>query len=202
VRSPARRSGRRPGDSGTREQILAAARDLFGATGYGATTIRAVARRAGVDPALVHHYFGTKSGLFTAALELPADPSELMPGLVAQGLDGLGERVVRTFLGIWDGTPGQGPLLALLRSAVASEAAAALLRDVLGQVFLRPLTAAASPDRPALRASLVASQLVGLAVGRYVVRIDPLASAGPDELAPALGATVDRYLLGPLDRPA
>ncbi|MBA3523805.1 MAG: TetR/AcrR family transcriptional regulator [Geodermatophilaceae bacterium] len=196
--SATRRSGRRPGESGTREAILAAARRSFGSAGFVGTTIRGVARTAGVDPALVHHYFGTKDGLFSAALELPFDPTELVPRLLGDGPDGLGERVVRTFLGVWDSTPGQGRMLALLRSAVTDERAAGSLRDFLVTAVMGPMAAAASPDRAELRATLVASQMVGLAMARYVLRFEPLASAGPDQLAPALGATIDAYLTGPL----
>lgn len=193
------RSGRRPGDSGTREAILAAARESFGSAGYGGTTIRGVARTAGVDPALVHHFFGNKAGLFGAAMELPFDPAVFVSGLLADGIEGLGERLVRAFLTIWDGTPGQGPMLALLRSAVADEHAAESLRAFLTRVLLTPLAQAAGDDRPELRANLVASQMVGLAVARYVVRLEPLASVGRDQLAMSLGTTVDRYLTEPLD---
>ena len=198
----ARRTGRRPGDSGAREAILREARQSFGSAGFSGTTIRGVARAAGVDPALVHHYFGTKDELFAASLELPFDPTVVVPALLAAGMDGLGERVVRTFLGVWDATPGQGPLLALLRSAVADERAAQSLRDFITRVVLGPLARAAGPERAELRASLAASQVLGLAVARYVVRLEPLASATPDELAPMIGATLDRYLAAlPSDRP-
>lgn len=203
--STARRSGRRPGDSGTRGAILAAARHSFGTAGFRATTIRGVAATAGVDPALVHHYFGSKQGLFGAAQELPFDPAVLVPHLLADGPAGLGERVVRTFLGVWDATPGQGPLLALLRSAVADEQAAASLRDFLSGAVTEPLARAVAPDQVRLRAALVAAQMIGLAMARYVVRLEPVSCAGPDELAPALGQALDRYLTGPLrstDRPA
>ena len=192
------RTGRRPGDSGTREAILEAARHSFGTSGYTGTTIRGIARAAGVDPALVHRFYGSKESLFAAALELPADPSVLLPALVAEGTDGLGERVVRTFLTIWDATPGQGPMLALLRSAVSDEAAAALLRDFLTSVAMGPLASAAGGDEPELRAALVGSQLLGLAVARYVLRLQPLASGAVEELAPILGPTLDRYLTGTL----
>ena len=193
------RSGRRPGQSGTREAILAAARESFGSAGYGGTTIRGVARTAGVDPSLVHHFFGTKDGLFGTAMELPFDPAVVVASLLEGGTDGLGERIVRTFLAVWDGTPGQGPMLALLRSAVTDEKAAESLRTFLSRVLLTPLAQAAGAERPELRAALVGSQMVGLAVARYVVRLDPVASAGPDDLAPAIGPTLDRYLTGPLD---
>ena len=193
-----RRTGRRPGDSGTREAILDAARHSFGTAGFAGTTIRGVARAAAVDPALVHHFFGTKDELFAAALELPIDPAVLVPQLIEQGVDGLGERVVRTFLGVWDATPGQGPMLALLRSAVGDERAAASLRDFLTRVVLTPLAAASgAPDAP-LRAGLAASQMVGLAVARYVLRLEPVASATAEELGPAIGPTLQRYLTGDL----
>jgi AcrR family transcriptional regulator len=192
--SPSRRTGRRPGDSGAREAILSAARHSFGTAGFSGTTIRGVARAAGVDAALVHHYFGTKDELFAAALELPFDPTVVVPQLLAGGLDGLGERLARTFLEIWDATPGQGPMLALLRSAVSDERAASSLRDFLTLVVLGPLAAASPAEDAPLRASLAASQMVGVAVARYVVRLEPLASAPPHVLAPLVGATLDRYL--------
>lgn len=196
------RTGRRPGDSGTREAILQAARESFGASGYAGTTIRGVARTTGVDPALVHRFYGTKESLFAATLDLPADPSVILPALLGDGLDGLGERVVRTFLTLWDATPGQGPMLALLRSAVTDENAAGLLRDFLTRVAMGPLAKAAGGESPDLRASLVASQMVGLAVSRYVLHLEPLASQPVDVLAPALGPTLDRYLTGPLSAAA
>ena len=192
------RTGRRPGDSGTREAILAAARSSFGAHGFAGATIRGIARDAGVDPALVHRFYGSKASLFAATVELPADPAVLLPMLLADGPDGLGGRVVTTFLTLWDNTPGQGPMLALLRSAAADEVAARTLRDFLTRVALGPLAKAAGGDRPELRASLVASQVMGLAMARYVVRIEPLASTPVDVLAQAIGPTLDRYLTGPL----
>lgn len=195
---PQRRSGRRPGDSGTRQAILDAARHSFGELGFARTTIRGVARAAGVDPALVHHYFGSKEGLFASALELPVDPAAMVPMILAEGLDGVGERIVRTFLAIWDATPGQGPMLALLRSAVSDERAAASLRDFLTRVVLRPLAEAAGGEDARLRAALVASHMLGVAVTRYVVRLEPVASAPPDELARTIGPSLQRYLTGPL----
>ena len=190
------RTGRRPGDSGTREAILTAARSSFGSAGYRATTIRGVARAAGVDPALVHHYFGTKDQLFAAAMQLPVDPVQLLPRLLSGGVDGLGERLVRNFLGVWDATPGQGPLLALLRSALGHEEAAAMLRDFLTSAILTPLARAAGGSSAELRAALAASQMVGLAVTRYVLRLEPLASAHVDTVAGAAGPTLQRYLTG------
>jgi len=190
--------GRRPGQSGTRDAILAAARLAFATRGYGATSVRAVARAAGVDPSLVLHFFGSKDGLFEAALELPLDPAAIVAGLLAGDLDTLGEQVVRTFLGVWDATPGQGPMLAMLRSAVSHEDSAAMLRELLLRVILRPVAHGAGGDRPDLRASLLASQVVGLALTRYVLKLEPVASASADDLAPLLGPTLQRYLTGAL----
>lgn len=190
--------GRRPGESGTREAILTAARLAFGTQGYGATSARAVARAAGVDPSLVLHYFGSKDGLFEAALQLPLDPAAIVAGLLGGDLDTLGERVVRTFLGVWDGTPGQGPMLAMLRSAVSHEDSAAMLRELLLRVILRPVAHGAGGDRPELRASLLASQIVGLALTRYVLDLEPVASASADDLVPLFGPTLQRYLTGAL----
>jgi AcrR family transcriptional regulator len=190
--------GRRPGDSGTREAILAAAKEAFGSQGYGATSVRAVARAAGVDPSLVLHFFGSKDGLFEAALALPVDPAVLVAAVLEGDRDGLGERVVRAFLGVWDGTPGQGPMLAMLRSAVSHEDSAAMLRELLLRVILRPVAQGAGAPDPDLRAALLASQVVGLAVTRYVLRLEPVASASADQLAGLVGPTLQRYLTADL----
>jgi AcrR family transcriptional regulator len=192
------RGGRRPGESGTRDAILAAAKEAFGTRGYGATSVRAVARAARVDPSLVLHFFGTKDGLFEAALELPLDPAVVVAGMLAGDRDTLGERVVRTFLGVWDTTPGQGPMLAMLRSAVSHEDSATMLRNLLARVILRPLAVGAGGSDPDLRAALLASQVAGLALTRYVLKLEPLASASADELVPLVGPTLQRYLTGDL----
>ena len=144
------------------------------------------------------HFFGSKDGLFEAALQLPLDPAVVVTGLLAGDLGTLGERVVRTFVAVWDATPGQGPMLAMLRSAVSHEDSASMLRDLLLRVILRPVADGAGGDRPAMRASLLASQIVGLALTRYVLRLEPIASASADELAPMIGPTLQRYLTGPL----
>ncbi len=190
--------GRRPGDSGTRAAILDAAKEAFGASGYAATSVRGVARTAGVDPSLVLHFFGSKDSLFEAALELPMDPAVLVQALLASPHDALGETIVRTFLGVWDATPGQGPMLAMLRGAVSHEDSADKLRELLLRLILRPLAIGAAAGDPDQRAALLASQVLGLALVRYVLRVEPVASAPADELAPLLGPTLQRYLTGPL----
>ncbi len=190
------RTGRRPGTGTTRERILAAARSDFGKGGYEGTTIRGIAAQAKVDPALVMHYFDSKDGVFRAALQFPVDPADFIPKLLAPGLEGLGERLVRFFVETWDSPVGT-PLLAVIRSAVGNEDAAALLRQFVTREVLGRLARALELDKPQLRAALVASQLVGLAMLRYVVRVEPLASASAAELVAWLGPTLQRYLTDP-----
>lgn len=195
----ARRTGRRPGNPDTREAILAAARAAFAERGFDAASIRAIATAAGVDPALVHHYFGTKEELFRSTMNVPIDPAELLPRVLAGGPDGVGQRLVRTFLGVWD-SPAGGAAVALLRSAVNNEWTARMLREFLvTQVLRRVLDHLdIDPAELPLRGSLVATQMLGLAMTRYVVRLEPVASADPEALAAAIGPTVQRYLTGDL----
>lgn len=145
----------------------------------------------------MHHYFGTKDALFLAAVEAPADPADLLSEVVAGGPDGLGERLLRTFLRVWDG-PIQAAGLALVRSAVANEWTARLLREFLVTRVIRRVvgTLDLPDDERAARGSLVAAQLVGLVMARYVLRIEPLASAPPEALVETLAPTLQRYLTG------
>jgi AcrR family transcriptional regulator len=191
------RTGRRPGAGGTGEKILAAARAHFATVGYKAGTVRGIAADAAVDPALVLHYFGSKEGVFRAAVDFPVDPADFIPRLLAPGLDGLGERLVRFFLETWDSPAGR-PLLALIRSVVASEDAAALLREFVTREVLGRLARALEVDQPQLRATLAASTLIGMAMLRYVVKLEPLASASPEVVAGWLGPAVQRYLTDPV----
>jgi len=190
------RTGRRPGTGGTRERILAAARSDFSRAGYEGVTIRGIAAEARVDPALVLHYFESKDGMFRAAVQFPVDPGVFIPRLVAPGLDGLGGRLVRFFLDTWD-SPAGSPLLGLIRSVVGNEEAAALLREFVTREVLGRIARALELDHPQLRAGLVASQLVGLAMLRYVIKVEPLASASRDEVVAWLGPTLQRYLTEP-----
>jgi AcrR family transcriptional regulator len=195
------RTGRRPGVSGTREAILDAARRAFAEQGYQHATIRGVADLAGVDPALVHHYFGTKQALFVAAVQLPANPVSQLMAVLAEDPGQAGERMVELFLSIWDHAADQSPLLALVRSAVGDEHAAAMLREfiteeVLGQIAHR----LGSPDAQ-LRATLVGSQIIGLAMARYIVKVEPLASAPAAQVVAAIGPTLQRYLTGDIAVP-
>jgi AcrR family transcriptional regulator len=197
----AARTGRRAGDSGTREAILQAARAQFAAHGYDGATIRAIGAAAGVDPALVHHFYGSKESLFAAAMQLPFIPSEVIGAALArrEPADSLGTHLVRSALAVWESAEVRGAFQAMLRSALTSEQAAATLREFIAAAILRPVSSVAGGtdhERTPFRVSLVASQMLGLALGRYVLRFGPVAEASPDELAVALGPTIDRYLTG------
>jgi AcrR family transcriptional regulator len=196
------RTGRRPGVSGTREAILAAARRAFAEQGYQRATVRDVAKLAGVDPALVHHYFGTKQDLFVAAVRLPVNPVDQLTAVLAAEPDQVGQRLVETFLSIWDHAAGQSPLLALIRSAVADQDAAAMLREFITEEVLGPIARRLGSPDAQLRATLVGSQLIGLAMARYIIRVEPLASAPSAQVAAVVGPTVQRYLTGEVTAPA
>jgi len=194
------RTGRRPGNSGTREAILRAATEEFGEHGYDQATIRGVARRAGLDAALVHHYFGRKQDLFVVSLELPVNPADVAASMLADDPEVAGERIVGLFVSVWDHGANRQPLMALLRSAVTSEQAAAMLREfATREVFSRVVQRLDQPDAQ-LRANLVVSQLIGLAMARYIVKVEPLASLPPAVLAAAVGPSLQRYLTGDLGR--
>jgi AcrR family transcriptional regulator len=155
-----------------------------------------------VDPALVHHYFGNKDKLFLAAIEAPANPAELLPEVLEGGRDNLGENIVRLLLRVWDG-PMRPAALALVRSAVGNEWTARLLREFLVSQILRRVVGTLglpTAEREA-RGSLAASQLIGLVMARYVLKVEPLASATPESLVAAIGPTVQRYLTGPVELP-
>jgi AcrR family transcriptional regulator len=194
------RTGRRPGNQDTRESILAAARRAFAERGYDGASIRAIAAEASVDPALVHHYFGTKDKLFLESLEVPLDPRQFLPVILQDGVDGIGERLVRTFLSVWD-SPAGTAAAAVLRSAVAHNWSARLLREFLTSQILRRVMRSLEldPAEAPLRTSLVASQMIGLAMTRYIVRVEPLASAPPEVVVAAIAPNVQRYISGPLD---
>ncbi|HEX7745492.1 MAG TPA: TetR family transcriptional regulator [Micromonosporaceae bacterium] len=195
----ARRTGRRPGNPDTREAILAAAREAFAERGFDRASIRSIATSAGVDPALVHHYFGTKDQLFLAAMNAPIDPRELVPQILAGGAGQVGERLVRMFLRIWD-SPAGAAGVALLRSGVSNEWSARLLRELLTTQILRRVLAGLDldPAEAPLRASLVASQVAGMAMMRYIIKLEPLASAPPETVVPAIAPTLQRYITGDL----
>ncbi|MBO0703409.1 MAG: TetR family transcriptional regulator [Candidatus Dormibacteraeota bacterium] len=190
------RSGRRPGKSDTREAILDAARTLFAERGYDGTTVRDLGAVAEVDPKLVLHYFGSKEGVFRSAVMFPFDPADVLPRLIAPGVEGLGERLARFFLETLDAPEGR-PSLALIRSALSNENAIGLMREFVRREVLDRVAAATTLDRPETRATLAGSQLVGLAVVRYIVKVPPIDQAPPQEVARWVGPTLHRYLTDP-----
>ena len=189
--------GRRPGAPDTRAEILASARALFAARGFGSTSVRAVAAAAGVDPSLVHHYFGSKDDLFVAALELPVDPRVALLPVLEGGLDGAGERLLRVFVSVWDNETARLPLLSLVRGVV-DPASSRLVRDGLLGVVLGPIGEALGVDEPDRRMVLVASQMIGLVMLRYVLEVEPLASMDTEVLVATYAPTLQRYLAEPL----
>jgi AcrR family transcriptional regulator len=201
-----KRGGRRPGNPNTREAILVAARELFAAEGFDATTIRKVATAAGVDPALVHHYFGTKEDLFRAAVSAPVDPAEFIPKIFARSREEIPEALARTFLGVWDDPVTGRPFVAFLRTAVGNRVATKLVSEFFGIQIQRRALGALHTGIPAaevpLRSTLVASQLLGLALTRYVLRFEPLASAPFETVVASITPALRHALYGPIVVPA
>lgn len=192
---PAR--GRRPGRVDTRAEILAAARASFAEKGFSGTTIRGVASAAGVDPALVHHYFGTKDDLFVAALRLPVDPRAVLAPVIALGADGAAERLLRVFLSVWDDPELRLSLVAVART-IFEPSGQALFRDGFLKVVLGPVGVGLGIDDPDRRMPLVASQVIGLILLRYVLEVEPLASMDPELVVATYAPTIQRYLTGDL----
>jgi AcrR family transcriptional regulator len=194
------RTGRRPGAVDTRAEILAAAQAGFAELGFSGTTIRGVAARARVDPALVIHYFGTKQRLFETVMQPAIDLDRVASEFPTVPPEQRGERVARFMLELWDAPQMQPLMLGLIRSAATDADAAAMLRRCMIEGPFTAIARALGRPDPDLRASLVASQMLGLVMARYIVRVEPLASAPRETVARAVGPTIQRYLLGDLDR--
>lgn len=191
--------GRRAAGSGTRGRILEAARFEFAERGYLAASVRAISRRAGVDPALVRHYFGPKSNLFAAASGIPAQPDRVVNAVLAVPPGERGERLVRSFFTVWDNPEGRQRLLALVGSLTTEPGAAARFREfLLREIFGRIVQAAGGRDQE-MRAALAASQMFGLAAARFVILAEPLASAEVEDVVRWVGPTIQRYLDPPED---
>ncbi|MCT2548375.1 TetR family transcriptional regulator [Streptomyces atratus] len=189
---PSRTAG--PTGPDARTRILEAARTEFAERGYDKTSIRGIAKAAGVDSALVHHYFGTKDEVFAAAIELSFEPALVIPDVLGDGTDGLGERLARYFIAVWENPESRAPLLAIMRSALTHEAAAKVLRGfVLRRLLERVAEGLDVPDAT-FRAELAASHMIGIAMLRYVIRAEPLASADPEKIIEMVAPTLQRYL--------
>jgi AcrR family transcriptional regulator len=195
---PPARSGRRPGKTGTKDAILTVARRRFAETGFDGASIRSIASDAGVDSALVHHYFGTKRDLFVAAVALPVDPDETLKPILAADIDDLGSTLIETILGVWDSEDGQG-VIAAFRSMITS-GDTSLISSFLLQIALRDT--AVRVDLPVgsglERVGLVATQMAGVLLTRHILKLEPIASMPADRLVAVVGPTLQRYLTGPL----
>jgi AcrR family transcriptional regulator len=191
-----RRRGRRSGGEDTRAALLAAGRAVFAEQGYQGATVRGIAARAGVDAAMVNHWFGGKQGLFAAIVQLPFDPADLIDKLTDGPAEEMAERLIRTFVTLWDTNEGRFSTLML---SVASQdmAATAVAEFFTGTVF-RLVADTTGSDRPELRAALCGSQMVGLGMFRYVLKLEPVASADLDTLVATIGPNLQRYLTGEL----
>jgi AcrR family transcriptional regulator len=193
-----RRPGRPAGTSNTRDRILASARELFSRNGISNTSIRAVAASAGVDSALVHHYFGTKEQLFAAAVHVPIDPMDVIGRLREVPVEQLGHTIPSMLLALWDSEIGAG-FIATLRSILSGSEAN------LFRTFIQDLIAVevgARVDNPSgsglIRIQFVASQLVGVLMARYILELEPFASLPAQQIADTIAPNLQHYLTGDL----
>jgi AcrR family transcriptional regulator len=200
--------GRRPGNADTRSEIIESAKTVFAEKGYDGTSLRAVARAAGVDPALVHHYFDGKADLFVAAMALPFDPRQVKEH--ASHADDPGDRgasrrpgpaTVEAFLSMWDRAEGTGSSFASCAAAMASSPNVA---DAMREFVSERIWSARAPNEgeseamTKRRSAMVSSQLMGLAFTRYILRVPPVSTATPKEVARWAGPTLGRYAEDPL----
>lgn len=198
IRRPAGRpAGRRAGESGTRDAILAAAREQFAVKGYDGASLRVIAGAAGVDTGLIRHFFGSKDDLFDAALQFPPGAIEQIAQAVAGDPERLGERLVDAYLRLWEDPASSEALLAIVRSAIASDHAADRLQTMLNARFLTQIAPHLSEEDGHTRAALAGSHLLGIVIARYVVRVGPIAALDRETLVAWCAPAIQRYLTGP-----
>lgn len=190
--------GRRPGRSGTREAILAAARASFADRGYEGVTLREVASQAGVDPALIRHYFQDKQGLFAAAIKTPWDGELLVAAIMYGDPEKIGERIVRSFLEAWDPPASRDVLVTMIRSVASHGRSESVVRELVTNRMVAPVAKALDASHPQIRTTLAGAMLVGVAMQRYVAHIEPFASMDPAMAARIVGPTIQRFLTAPL----
>lgn len=192
------RRGRRQGPSGTREAIEASARRQFAELGYDRTSLRQVAIEAGVDPTLVTHYFGSKPRLFAAVAQMPFVPKDVIPTVIAGDRARVGERLARFTLGVMESPEGRGRVISVVRAATAEPEAARMIRDRIVHELLATIAEEIGSERAAYRGSLLMSQIVGMTMARYIVKVEPLASMPAEAVAADIAPTLQRYLTGEL----
>lgn len=192
------RTGRPPGGTRNREAILAAATHQFSRHGYDRASMRAIAAEAGVDQALLAHYFGSKRQLFIAAVEFPWNAGEVVPPVLSGDPDAIGERLARVILGAYDDPLARRRLTGLVRASSSEPSAARLLREFFMRELIGPVARFLGSDQAELRVSLVGSQILGLLMARYIVQLEPLASLSTDRIVEMVGPALQRYLVMPL----
>jgi AcrR family transcriptional regulator len=196
VTATGRTPGRRPGGPDTRGEIVQAARESFADKGFAATSIRAVARHAGVDAALVHHYFDSKDELFIEAMAIPVDPRQIAAQIVDGPVEEIGRRIATVFFGVWESPDGQQRMKALFRSVVSSDEVARMMREGITQMIIQPISQVLDVPDAQLRVGLVATQLVGAAIVRYLVGLEPVASIDIETLIDRLAPVLQLHLTG------
>jgi AcrR family transcriptional regulator len=192
--------GRRPGNADTRGEIVEAAKRVFAVKGYDGTSLRGVAREAGVDPALVHHYFDGKASLFVAAMALPFDPRQVKEHAASDEYSGA--RTIEGFLTMWDRAEGTGSSFASCMAAMAASTNVAdAMREFVDERVWSVLRhkEGESEALKRRRTAMVSSQLMGLAFARYLLRVPPMSTASPKQIARWVGPTLDRYVKEPLE---
>ena len=196
ARVTTRGRGRPRGARGTtKAAIERAASEEFAERGYDAASLRGIAARAGVDPSLVHYYFDGKADLFAAQLRAPFRPDTLVARVLAGPRDELGRAIVAQILSTMGSPAARRRGVSLLRNVIGNRVAGAVVKEFLvREVFLPIATALGTPDA-ALRANLAASQILGLMVTRYVLRLEPLATATADELVDRVGPVLQWHLV-------
>jgi AcrR family transcriptional regulator len=196
--SSASRSGRRPGLNETREAILAAARRQFAEGGFAKTSVRAVAKEAGVDPGLVRHYFGSKSELLREVVTLPVDAPAVIQQLKDAPPDAVGAHLASVIAGVLADDAQAAVITALVRAAATEPEGARMVREAVSRTILTPLAAALGSDRPELRGALASSQTIGFFVAHRIVQLEPLQELDRQSIIDLLGPTLQRYLTAPL----
>ena len=193
-----KRPGRPPGTSDTRDRILVSARELFARNGIDKSSIRAIAKDAGVDPALVHHYFGTKTQLFAAAIHIPIDPMQVIGPLREVPVEKIGYVLPSVLLPLWDSELGKG-FIAELRSLLAGNDVT-LIRSFLQEVITQEVGTRVDdpPGSGPVRIQFVASQLVGVVMARYILELDPFKSLPVEQIAETIAPNLQNYLTGDL----